>query len=802
MVPFFLNVNDYKPQILALAKESLGREVTIEGEISAHILPMPHLRADGISISNIPKGSPQNLVHIKRLDVHVDLLPVFKKQLKIKRVDLNDPEIFLEKLPNGQVNWDLKPLEKSTQSPPSLDIILDKVYIHNGRITYHEKDKDVVLEEINISGKLHSLKGPYHVKGDCKTYGQNIKLDTKLSPLTNSESGGFQDVSLKIQIEKSTFTLQGQTKLLPLTFKGKLKVEGDPKMLNVGGDKKPASIMAGLFRLESNIEATEDSIWLKEGNFEIGSARPTGDIKIFLQEVLKIEGNLNNLPGQGHSQFTLSPSTQGLTGSINGSIERSKEFLDWFEIDTKALPSEIWGPLSLSTNFTLGQTIDLKDIHLVIREAKLQGDASWQPHEGGPLVIVDLSSPKIENVFKLMGLKDPKHLGAGKLRSKIQWSKTSLHLNDLKGQMGPNLTFAGDVAINHASPKPKIEATLSFNAIHADTLLAAHQTPYAEAKIFLISVHQAAQNSQWSHAPVDFEILKKFDGHFQISASQLTQKDIVISQPKLTATVQNGRLDISSLTGSLFGGSFSSKGHLTSDNASQFHIALTNANLKKLPSQGANVKLVGGKLNFTSDLTTHGKSMHALVQNLAGTMNIAAQDGVITGFDLHTLSEQLGNLKNPASLVGLLTTTMGKGQTRFSSFKGDLVFHQGVGTIQSMNLITQDGQGHASGQIDLVHYLLNIQAEFRLTQHPNIPPFHMVLSGPIDNPSRKLDSITLQKYMMENVFKGILGSLSEGKLKAGDIVGSILGGNKADPQQPSTQSKPEQVVKGLLKGLF
>lgn len=314
--------------------------------------------------------------------------------------------------------------------------------------------------------------------------------------------------------------------------------------------------------------------------------------------------------------------------------------------------------------------------------------------------------------------------------------------------------------------------------------------------------------------------MNKFDGQFEISASQLSQKYIIVSHPKLKATLQNGRLDINALTGSIFEGSFVGNGYLTAGNALQFHMSLKEANLKNLPAQGATVKIVGGKLFLSSDLSTHGENLHAMIQNLAGPVNITAKDGVINGFDLHTISQRLGNLQNPASLLSLLNTSMGKGQTPFSSFKGDIIFKDGVGTIQSMNLIAQDGQGQASGQIDLPHYLLNIKAEFRLTEHPKIPPFHMELSGPIDNPSRKLDTGALQKYMMENVFKGVIEKLGKGKLNPTDILGSILGDGKApansnedqpakdqpapqqEPNKGRTLDKPEQIVKDIFKGIF
>jgi uncharacterized protein involved in outer membrane biogenesis len=198
--------------------------------------------------------------------------------------------------------------------------------------------------------------------------------------------------------------------------------------------------------------------------------------------------------------------------------------------------------------------------------------------------------------------------------------------------------------------------------------------------------------------------------------------------------------------------------------------------------------------------------MNEMINHLAGPINITAKNGLINGFDLHTLSQRLGSLQDPRSLIGLLNTSMGKGQTPFTSFKGDIIFKNGVGTIQSMNLLATDGEGHASGQIDMPRYYLDIHADFRLTQHPKLPTFGMQLVGPIDNPSRKLDTASLEKYMIENVFKGLIEKLGKGKMNAGDLVGSILGGDKApSQQQPNNnqqKTKPEQIVKDIFKGIF
>jgi uncharacterized protein involved in outer membrane biogenesis len=822
ILPFFLTINDYKPQIIAKAKEALGRDVRIEGKLSLSLLPSPELSIEHVSISNLVGGSPQDLARIKALTVSVDLLPLLKKQIKIKTVELHYPEIFLEKLADGRANWAFTPSSPSPQtapSPPSssaprFDVALDKVLVHHGRLIYRDKGKDFEIQEINASSKSDSLQGPYAILGTFQAFGQNIKLDTKLGIF-----GEPQDVALKVQIGEATTLLEGKASVSSLTFTGTMKASADPALFITSGSKGKASpLLSEPLHMTANVTANATTVSLNQVQFEIGSARPTGEVKAVFKEALQVEGSLRELPGQGECAFTLSPSSQGLTGSIHATVAQAKEFLNWLDMETKTLPAASSGSLTLSTVYTLGDTIHLKNLTLMSRDAKLQGDISWQSQKGHPLLIVDLESPKIENVFKIMGVKDPKPLGIGKFKANAQWDATSLRLAHLKGQLGKHLSFAGEVTIDHASVKPKVKAILFLNAITIDTLLASRQAAgltYREEHILLISNNHPPTTSPWSHAPVDFSFLDKFDGEFEISASQLRQKDIVVSHPKLAATVQNGRLDIKALTGAVFEGSFVGNGYLTASNALRFHMALTGANLKYLSPQGASIKIVGGKLSFSADLSAHGKSLNAMVQNLNGPVNMTAKDGVVNGFDLPTLSQRLGNLRDPASLLGLLNTSMGKGQTPFSSFKGDLLFKNGVATIQSMNLIAQGGEGQASGQIDLPRYLLDIHAEFRLTEHPRIPPFHMRLSGSIDNPSRKLDTGALQKYMMENVFKGVIDKLGKGQFKPADLLGSIIGGGKEDDkasthegqtqQQPDKGrplDKPEQIVKDIFKGLF
>ena len=79
-----------------------------------------------------------------------------------------------------------------------------------------------------------------------------------------------------------------------------------------------------------------------------------------------------------------------------------------------------------------------------------------------------------------------------------------------------------------------------------------------------------------------------------------------------------------------------------------------------------------------------------------------------------------------------------------------------------------------------------MQADFRLTEHPSAPPFRVRAVGPPDEPRRLFDFQKLQAWLLQQG------------------VGSIIknfGSRDSSGNQQQQQVKPEDVLKGLLKGL-
>ncbi|MGZ0246308.1 MAG: AsmA family protein, partial [Alphaproteobacteria bacterium] len=105
IVPSVIDWNGYKPEISAEVRKVTGRTLEITGDLEFTVLPAPRLRISGARLSNAPGATAAHMMSLQELRVSVALLPLLRGDIEIGQVDLIEPVIELEKLPNGQMNW-------------------------------------------------------------------------------------------------------------------------------------------------------------------------------------------------------------------------------------------------------------------------------------------------------------------------------------------------------------------------------------------------------------------------------------------------------------------------------------------------------------------------------------------------------------------------------------------------------------------------------------------------------------------------------------------------------------------------
>jgi AsmA protein len=159
-IPFFINVNSFRPKLEATASEALGRQVKV-GNLSLSILTGT-VTADNISIADDPAFASAPFVTAKSLKVGVELMPlIFSKQLHVTGITLEQPQITMLKTADGKWNFSslggnttkkAAPAKSSDSTPPDLSVA--KVSVNDGKLIVgkaNSKTKPHVYDQVDIT---------------------------------------------------------------------------------------------------------------------------------------------------------------------------------------------------------------------------------------------------------------------------------------------------------------------------------------------------------------------------------------------------------------------------------------------------------------------------------------------------------------------------------------------------------------------------------------------------------------------------------------------------------------------------
>lgn len=98
--------NDFKPEIEAAAKNALGREVSIDGDLELSLFPQLGFETGRIALGNSPGFKHADFAEVQHANIKVKLMPLLSKRLEVDRIVLKGLTVHLEKTAKGVGNWE------------------------------------------------------------------------------------------------------------------------------------------------------------------------------------------------------------------------------------------------------------------------------------------------------------------------------------------------------------------------------------------------------------------------------------------------------------------------------------------------------------------------------------------------------------------------------------------------------------------------------------------------------------------------------------------------------------------------
>lgn len=211
--PRYIDWSHYKGAMVQYAQDKTGYDIIARGKVGFSILPSPYFFIEDVTVSNPTIETDKEIISFDRLDLRLDIMPLFSGTFSVSSASLLRPIINIVTFEGGSNNVQLQHGEEqqgshntavSTLSESSIaNIGIDRVEIDDALVTYIDKknDQSYEIHDIKIDAQAAHLFGPYKATGSG-TYGEyeNVKL--------SFESTGYIDkdkslpVKLAMQIDE------------------------------------------------------------------------------------------------------------------------------------------------------------------------------------------------------------------------------------------------------------------------------------------------------------------------------------------------------------------------------------------------------------------------------------------------------------------------------------------------------------------------------------------------------------------------------------------------------------------------
>jgi uncharacterized protein involved in outer membrane biogenesis len=219
LAPVLLNLDRYRPQVIAYFEEQTGKQVEI-GRLAVTFLPRITIHLERFGVKSPPLFPPSYIVKVARADAVVDFWALLHRKVVIRSLVLEDPEINLVSDPDGPWNFENPETESSKNTFP-LGVI-DKVVIRRGQLIAsnllpsdaagpvffeaHEitSELDMVDLAAIVNPSSASLNGQGNWKAGRLRFGAVETTDVKATFRLESREVMFADVRADVYGGKTT----------------------------------------------------------------------------------------------------------------------------------------------------------------------------------------------------------------------------------------------------------------------------------------------------------------------------------------------------------------------------------------------------------------------------------------------------------------------------------------------------------------------------------------------------------------------------------------------------------------------
>lgn len=156
-----------------LASAKSGRTVTLPGHLRVHLWSStPTVTIEDLRVANPAWEVPRPLLQLQRLQIQVELGQLFRGHLVLRRVEIDQPDLYLHQEKSGRANWtndNVAPTNPNAPPPKPFSLpAIHELIIQSGKIELADD-----LRHLQVSGTIQAderattadQSDAFHIKG-------------------------------------------------------------------------------------------------------------------------------------------------------------------------------------------------------------------------------------------------------------------------------------------------------------------------------------------------------------------------------------------------------------------------------------------------------------------------------------------------------------------------------------------------------------------------------------------------------------------------------------------------------------
>ena len=260
VIPLFVDLNEYKPEMEAKVSEITGRTFQIGSDLKLSLFPWA-----GVAFSDLQLGNPEGFetdafLQVASFEVRVKLLPLLSRNIEVQKFIIGGPHVTLVKQRDGKVNWDFSTSRQKTTAPPSPPdpapkdnksselpietLAVETFSINSGTVIYIDQASGSrnQVTDINLDLQNITFENPIQLNMTARVDDRPVGLNGSIGPIGKNPGQGTIPVDLGLSA----------LEVIKVNLKGKLVKPADNPDIHLAVDIAPFSLKKLMSKLDKS----------------------------------------------------------------------------------------------------------------------------------------------------------------------------------------------------------------------------------------------------------------------------------------------------------------------------------------------------------------------------------------------------------------------------------------------------------------------------------------------------------------------------------------------------------------------